>query len=544
MADNATIKLGLNTSAVSTGLAAVKGQFAELKSFGAAQLAGTFGAAALAAGVGGLIEKGGQINDLAERFGLTAEALQRIGNAAAQNGSSLESAGAAMNKLALAQEKVREGDAAASGALQKLGIEAADFVNLSVEDAFFRIADATASAEDRQSAYASVVALMGKSSGELFTTLELGSAAIRDLGESVGVMSDETIAALDEMGDAIDQARGKFTAGAGSVFVSLVQLTEFAGRLASIPFGGSIDNERLAQLKELSRQYVELTEAAQRANAAGNERAETSALEARLRIEEQIAELKGERRAKPALDRDLEEGSDGKAREQQAAKLEALQERLAAAKAAEAADQLTGEARINALLAQRAELARAVAAASDPAQQIEAQLKVIEADKKIRDARERADADAERARETAARAAEQLAAKQQGLRDQQFSNFLAGEDDPGKINALEAKRAQLLAQARAESDQLKRADLGGEVLDVDAQLAALRRKPDAARESAPQRELVADRLTRIGLGGGALVRTRDPQEAAAQSLAKLEDRSRQQLEVLKRIEGKDPTWSP
>ena len=200
MSDQVKIKAGVDSSAIKTGLAQIKNQFAGLRASAGGALAGAFAVGGIGAGIGALIEKASKLNDLAGQFGIVASELQRIGNAATQNGSSVEAVGASLNKLALSQEKVRAGSPEAAKALETLGIKAEDFINLAPHEAFYAVADAMAGAKDRGAAYAAVIALMGKSSGELVSTMEMGSEAIKQMGDGVGVFSDDAIAMLDDWG--------------------------------------------------------------------------------------------------------------------------------------------------------------------------------------------------------------------------------------------------------------------------------------------------------------------------------------------------------
>lgn len=224
MSDQVKIKVGVEQSAVKTGLAHIKAQFRALKSFAGGMIAAVLSPVALAAaavaGVVGTVfaafNKAGQLADMSAQFGISAEALQRVGNVAEQSGVSLESLGGALNKLALNQEKVRNGDEAMAKSLADLGINAQEFINLSPEDAFYKMSDAVAGAEDRGKAYSAVVGLMGKSAGALFGTMSLGSEAIQAQGDAIGVMTDQTVANLDKTADKLDELKNRFLAFAAN----------------------------------------------------------------------------------------------------------------------------------------------------------------------------------------------------------------------------------------------------------------------------------------------------------------------------------------
>lgn len=288
----------------------IKGEFLGSFSGIKGQIVGAFGLGALASSIGGLLEKGGQIQDLSERFDATAESLQRIGNVAAQNGSSLESVGAALNKTALSQEAARKGSIEHQAALDTLKIGTEEFINLSAEEAFYRIADATRDAEDRQAAYDAVIKLMGKSSGELFTTLEMGGDAIRELGESIGVYSDESIARLDEMGDALDAAKNRFAVSAGSSLLWIDKMARSAGAIGGGMFaevarlwGGAGDNGAAAAMVDEIWNPSEKSDDTkkprrERDQDAAKNREGDKAANNRKKLEEDIARLQEEARTR------------------------------------------------------------------------------------------------------------------------------------------------------------------------------------------------------------------------------------------------------
>jgi hypothetical protein len=438
---NVKIKVGLQAGAVKTGLAEVRGQFRDFKGEIGKSMTGLFSGAVLGAGlIGGisaLVAKGSEVNDLSERFGVAADSLQRIGNVAQQNGSGLEGVAAGMNKLVLAQEKVRSGDEAASKAMKTLNIEAKDFINLNPEEAFYKVADGVKNADDRTAAYAAVIALMGRSSGELFTTLEMGGDAIRDLGSSIGVMSNATVAKLDDMGDAYDKLKARMANTFAPLLASIVNgiasvfnLTSHLGEgIGNVLFnrGEGFDDRMKAIYADFQAEQKN--------------------------IWNPEAKVKGK-----GPIRDLDESEKG----EKTSKLESLKERLAELQRENSNSQLTTEEKINALLEQRAAvLAKINYVSKDAAaDNLEAQVKAAEIDKELIAARQKVADDAEK---------------------------------------------------------------GGKVRNG---------------------EVIADRLTKIGLGGGGFLRDSDPSRQSAEALKKIQTDMAKARETLAEIEKKQATWNP
>ena len=102
-------------------------------------------------------------------------------------------------------------------ALETLGLKAEDFINLAPHEAFYAVADAM----DRGAAYKTVIDLMGRSSAELITTMEMG--------DGVGVFSDEAIAALDDAGDAFDKMKGNLEVFGAKSFLIFNKLAKSLG---------------------------------------------------------------------------------------------------------------------------------------------------------------------------------------------------------------------------------------------------------------------------------------------------------------------------
>ena len=113
MADQVNIKTGVDSSGVKTGLAQIRSQFAGLKSFAAGKLGGAIGAigltTAIGAGLRSIVGEADHLQDLNDKLGVSAEALQMFGNVAKKNGGNLDDVSSALGKLLVAQAKVKKG---------------------------------------------------------------------------------------------------------------------------------------------------------------------------------------------------------------------------------------------------------------------------------------------------------------------------------------------------------------------------------------------------------------------------------------------------
>lgn len=155
----------------------------------ASSLGGAIVGGGLIAGINQIIQKGDQIGDVSQRFGVSAEMLQRLGVAAEFTGTSIEAVARGMKKM------------------QQEGMAA---------DAIYDLADAVASATTENEAFAIAEAKVGaRFASDLLPMLKLGGEEMRRLGESAHIMSEETIAALSSANDEIFKFKQEFTSIAG-----------------------------------------------------------------------------------------------------------------------------------------------------------------------------------------------------------------------------------------------------------------------------------------------------------------------------------------
>jgi hypothetical protein len=154
-------------------------------------------------GFASAIEKGDQLQDIAEKFGISASKLQLLGNAASVFGSNVEQVSAGLNKLSLAQQKALAGDSGLQASFAEVGLSLEDLQKMKPEDILLRISDSFASGANNGRQFIIVNELLGKAQTDLIKVLNQGSTAIIEQGESMGVLSDDQIASLSEVSDAM-----------------------------------------------------------------------------------------------------------------------------------------------------------------------------------------------------------------------------------------------------------------------------------------------------------------------------------------------------
>jgi hypothetical protein len=218
-------KIGLETSAFQTGLARLQGSVTGFaKGLGGALL-GAFALDKLISSFSSAIEKGDQLQDIAEKFGLSASKLQMLGNAATVYGSSLEAVSAGLNKLALAQQKATSGDTGLQATFREAGVTLQDLKTMGPEEVFLKISDSFASGANKGRQMIIVNELLGKAQTDLIKVMNQGSDAIIEQGNSMGVWSDSTIANLSAASDAIKTLENLWTIAFGSVASTIIRAT-------------------------------------------------------------------------------------------------------------------------------------------------------------------------------------------------------------------------------------------------------------------------------------------------------------------------------
>ena len=218
----ATAKLALESSGLDKGLESASASLDKFAKRATSALAGAFAFDKLISGFSNAIEKGDELQDIAEKFGISASKLQLLGNAASVFGSGVEAVSAGLNKLSLAQQKAIGGDDKLIETFKEVGITLKDLESLSAEDIFLRISDSFASGANDGRQFIIVNELLGKAQTDLIKVMNQGSTAILEQGNAMGVWSDETISQLSRASDAIKTFQNYLTIGFGNILTNFL----------------------------------------------------------------------------------------------------------------------------------------------------------------------------------------------------------------------------------------------------------------------------------------------------------------------------------
>lgn len=204
--------LGLNTRPFQQGLEQAKGS---LDSFSRGAAAGmkSWAAGLSLVGIGAsaraIVQEFARLDDLAQRFGLSAETMQRLGYAAKLAGADIEVVARALVIANKNAQSAAGGCEAMAGAFQRLGINAAEFAGLDQEGQLAGLADAFAEAADKNAALADAQRIMGRGAAELVPLLAQGADGIRKLGQEAMIASEETVKMVAGLDDQLDVATMK-----------------------------------------------------------------------------------------------------------------------------------------------------------------------------------------------------------------------------------------------------------------------------------------------------------------------------------------------
>jgi len=255
----ATAKLALDASGLDRGLQSASTSVNKFAKQAGAALVGAFAFDKIIGGFSTAIEKGDQLQDLANRFGISASALQEVGNAASLSGAGIEDVASAMNKLAINAGKAIGGDDAMKQAFIDVGLSVQQLKEMSPQDIFFALSEAIQNTSNPLEAFAKAQAVAGKSVGALMETMRMGPAAIKELGDSMGVWSDNQITQLGAASDAIKEFQTTQTIWFGKTLIGLKglieryqDLTEAITLSVAARFTKGLDNAGRASLMEES----------------------------------------------------------------------------------------------------------------------------------------------------------------------------------------------------------------------------------------------------------------------------------------------------
>ena len=201
MAD-VSLKIGADQGLLKTGLAQAQNSIVSFANSATKQLAGALSFGAVAAAISDVINKAGQLQDISDRFGVSAEAIQRIGNVAQESGGSIQDVATALARIGAAAQEAALGNDQLRKTFADIGVSTSELTSLSPEQLFYRLANAMNNGTLAGKDLATAKQLLGRGFQTLLPVLRMTEEQIKAVGEATGVLSDDQVARLDRLGDA------------------------------------------------------------------------------------------------------------------------------------------------------------------------------------------------------------------------------------------------------------------------------------------------------------------------------------------------------
>jgi minor tail protein len=217
----AILELATNSAQFKSDLADIKnsatGAFSSIRQT-AGIVAGAFAALDLASVAKDAVDNASAIADSAARIGDSAENVQRLTFAIEQGGGSFESLDTAIKSMS---NNLVEGPKSAVSALEKLGLNIEELKQLSPTEAFTAIAEAIRKVPDPMEQSALAIDLFGRSGQQVLPAIKAG---IKEVGDAAPVMANQTVEALDTVGDKWQETEKRLNAIKADALAPLLEL--------------------------------------------------------------------------------------------------------------------------------------------------------------------------------------------------------------------------------------------------------------------------------------------------------------------------------
>jgi hypothetical protein len=171
-----------------------------------------------------ILNLGGQLTDLSARLGVSTTALQTWQYALKQNGGEIDDAVKFFEKLAVSRREALEGSDEKMASFAKFGVSKEMLQSGRLEDIGAQIGKSFEGGADPQQFLAELRDVGGRSASELVAMFSQGFGQIAAEAQGMGVvMSEQTVAALDTIGDRLDLLKTQFQTKLAPVFVFIAE---------------------------------------------------------------------------------------------------------------------------------------------------------------------------------------------------------------------------------------------------------------------------------------------------------------------------------
>lgn len=180
-----------------------------------------------------------KVGDLSQRFGVTTEALQRLGGVADLSGSSMDAMALALSKLGRTMtDAVMDPTGQAAQKFAQLGIGIEAIRGKRVDEVFVTVADRIAGLSSETEQGAAAFDLFGKAGENIRNVLQLGGDEIQRLGQGINIASNEAVGAAQAMDDAFKTFGQGVISTVGEILPVLNPLVQLFLKLANVSASG------------------------------------------------------------------------------------------------------------------------------------------------------------------------------------------------------------------------------------------------------------------------------------------------------------------
>lgn len=513
------------------------------------QLAGMFGGAALLAGASKIISHFARIKDLADRFGESSTSMQKVGFAASQSGMDIEGVAKAMTVATKNAVEAASAGGDLDEAFKRLGINAASFANLPLEDKLTALNAGYNASSSSAQGLADIMKVLGKAGAESIPTLTQSVEDLKAQLESAPVAGEGVVTAIAGIDDRIDEMKTAALAMGGAVVAGL---SAIAGTISTVVLGAlDIMMDNLIMIGKVAVNSATIIGKTLTGDFKG---AADAALNfgtiVKSSMGNMVTDAKKTGEAIGGIWDETFNGSDSGAKKK-GPDIEAIKEAAEAQKRideerkklTEDIGKLEEEARIRALSLtekildaekRRAELAADALFGEDETKALEARKAQLEVEKEIAGYREKQSADDKKTADDKKKreddAAKEIKTLTEKSADLERSNKLAGMDDGHKREFLKNERSHALKASAASSGNgdtkgalefgNKAKALTGEIDDITRGLNDdLKKKLADAQKAVPT--IATSSLADIGGGGGARLMDNDQSRRMVDLLAQI-----------------------
>lgn len=180
-----------------------------------------------------------KVGDLSQRFGVTGDALQRLGGVADLSGSSMDAMALALSKLGRTMtDAVLDPTGQAAQKFAQLGIGIEAIRGKRVDEVFVTVADKIAGLSSETEQGAAAFELFGKAGENIRNVLQLGGEEIARTAAGITIASDEAVAAAQSMDDAFKTFGQGVISTVGEILPVLNPLVQLFLKLANVSASG------------------------------------------------------------------------------------------------------------------------------------------------------------------------------------------------------------------------------------------------------------------------------------------------------------------